>query len=214
MSNAEANKLGEYKTEQEEFWANEFGNEYTQRNTGAAMLASNLSFFSDILKHCTKVNTLIEFGANKGMNMRALKALLPSAHFTGIEINKGAAEEMSKIDGINVVNESVLDFEPNAQYDLVLSKGFLIHINPEHLQSVYKKMVQASSRYILIAEYYNPVPVSIPYRGHDDRLFKRDFAGEIMDIFSDVRLVNYGFAYHKATLFPQDDINWFLLERF
>lgn len=33
-----------YKTDQESFWAGEFGTEYIQRNTGPALLASNLDF--------------------------------------------------------------------------------------------------------------------------------------------------------------------------
>jgi spore coat polysaccharide biosynthesis protein SpsF len=64
-----------------------------------------------------------------------------------------------------------------------------------------------------VAEYYNPVPVAITYRGHEDRLFKRDFVGEIMDRHPQMELVDYGFAYRRDPNFPQDDINWFLLER-
>ena len=37
----------------------------------------------------------------------------------------------------------------------------------------------------------------MPYRGHTARLFKRDFAGEMLDRFSDLRLVDYGFRYHR-----------------
>jgi spore coat polysaccharide biosynthesis protein SpsF len=55
--------------------------------------------------------------------------------------------------------------------------------------------------------------VSIPYRGHEDRLFKRDFAGELLSRFGDLRLIDYGFVYHRDPKFPQDDITWFLLEK-
>jgi spore coat polysaccharide biosynthesis protein SpsF len=55
--------------------------------------------------------------------------------------------------------------------------------------------------------------VAIAYRGHSDRLFKRDFAGEIMDRHSQLRLVDYGFAYRRDPNFPQDDITWFLMEK-
>ena len=34
-----------FKTEQEAFWAGDFGTEYIQRNQGDALLASNLDFF-------------------------------------------------------------------------------------------------------------------------------------------------------------------------
>ena len=89
----------------------------------------------------------------------------------------------------------------------------LIHINPEALPQVYDKLVAASSRYLLVVEYYNPVPVAVTYRGHTDRLFKRDFAGEIMDRHPQMQLVDYGFSYRRDPNFPQDDGNWFLLEK-
>lgn len=88
-----------------------------------------------------------------------------------------------------------------------------IDINPDELNKVYDLLIRSSSRYICIAEYYNPSPVSIPYRGHQDRLFKRDFAGEILDRDPSLSLLDYGFCYHRDPNFPQDDITWFLLEK-
>ena len=40
-----------YKTEQEEFWAGEFGEEYISRNNSKELLASNLNFFSKRIRH-------------------------------------------------------------------------------------------------------------------------------------------------------------------
>jgi len=96
---------------------------------------------------------------------------------------------------------------------LTLIKGVLIHINPDELQAVYAKLVQTCRRYLLVAEYYNPSPVTIPYRGHLDRLFKRDFAGEILDQYPEMKLIDYGFSYRRDPNFPQDDITWFLMEK-
>lgn len=39
-----------FKTEQEVFWAGEFGTEYIDRNKSEYLLASNLTFFSKSLK--------------------------------------------------------------------------------------------------------------------------------------------------------------------
>ena len=64
-----------------------------------------------------------------------------------------------------------------------------------------------------MCEYYNPAPVAVTYRGHTNRLFKRDFCGEIMTRFPDLRLADYGFAYRRDPSFPQDDITWFLMEK-
>jgi pseudaminic acid biosynthesis-associated methylase len=203
-----------YKTEQEEFWAGKFGKDYIQRNRSDLLLASNLDFFSKALKSSSSIKSCIEFGANIGMNLKALKLLYPDQELYGIEINKDAAQELSKvIPSPNIFQESILEFDENRQWDLVLIKGVLIHINPDELPVVYSKLVEASDRYLLVAEYYNPSPVSITYRGYDDRLFKRDFAGEIISKYPEFRLIDYGFLYHKDPNFPQDDITWFLLEK-
>ncbi len=203
-----------FKTEQEVFWAGEFGIEYIDRNKGEYLLASNLSFFSNSLKQAGKIKSCIEFGANIGMNLKALKLLYPDLKLNGIEINSTAAGELKKIIGENsVYNCSIFDFEPIEKVELALIKGVLIHINPEYLSTVYQKLYDASSNYILIAEYYNPSPVAIPYRGHSDRLFKRDFAGEMLQLYSDLKLIDYGFLYKNDPVFPQDDITWFLLEK-
>jgi pseudaminic acid biosynthesis-associated methylase len=200
-------------TEQEKFWAGEFGNDYSRRNQGTIWVASNTFLFSKILTQAEKIQSIIEFGSNIGLNLLALKQLYPEAELSAIEINNEAVKELKKIPGIkNIYTQSILDFTPDSEWDLVLIKGVLIHINPEQLPFVYDLLFKTSRRYICIAEYYNPSPVEIPYRGHKNKLFKRDFAGEILDRFSSLRLVNYGFAYHRDP-FPQDDLNWFLFEK-
>ena len=202
------------KTPQEAFWDGEFGTDYINRNNSDALLSSNLGFFSKALRNTRGLSSCVEFGANIGMNLRALRHLFPLIDLSAIEINPHAAEELIKLLGKqNVMCSTLLEAPISTQCDLSLIKGVLIHINPEDLEGVYNKLYQASKRYILIAEYYNSTPVSIPYRGHSDKLFKRDFAGEILDQFSDLRLVDYGFVWHRDNLFPQDDISWFLLEK-
>ncbi len=203
-----------FKTEQEEFWAGEFGNAYIGRNKSEEYLASNLNFFSRIFNQVSRPTSLIEFGANVGMNLKAIKLLFPAINLFGIEINKQAAEELADVVGAgNVYNGSIFDYTTSAKFDVSLIKGVLIHINPEMLQDVYERLYTASNKYILICEYYNPSPVTVNYRGHADRLFKRDFAGEMLDKYADLRLVDYGFCYKRDNSFPQDDVTWFLLAK-
>jgi pseudaminic acid biosynthesis-associated methylase len=201
-----------FNTPQEEFWAGEFGDLYISRNESENLLASNIALFADIFSSLDKLPlSIMELGANIGMNIKAMQKLSPSAQFTGIEINKQACEILSET-GCEVIESSIIDAVTSKTFDLVFSKGVMIHLMQDQLLSTYKKMHEWSNRFILIAEYYNPTPVSIPYRGNSDRLFKRDFAGEFLDLFPDVVLRDYGFAYHRGT-YPQDDINWFLLEK-
>lgn len=206
--------MSEFKTEQEAFWAGEFGEDYIGRNEGAQLLASNLNYFSNALRRADKISSCIEFGANIGMNMKALKLLHPSVSLKAIEINETAAGQLGEVIGeTNVFQGSIFDYPVNEKFDLSFIKGVLIHINPEMLPLVYEKLYAASSKYILVGEYYNPSPVAIPYRGHTDRLFKRDFAGEMLDKYTDLKLIDYGFAYKRDVVFPQDDITWFLMEK-
>lgn len=207
-------KTTNYTTPQEEFWASSFGTEYIGRNDSNQLLASNLNFFAKALKQAGKISSCLEFGANIGMNLKALKLLYPGVVLKGIEINADAASSLRDLVGDkNVYEGSIFDYSVTDKVDLSLIKGVLIHINPDMLNVVYDNLYQASNRYILVCEYYNPSPVAIPYRGHTDRLFKRDFAGEMLDKYTDLSLIDYGFSYRGDPVFPQDDITWFLMEK-
>lgn len=202
----------DYATPQESFWAGQFGSDYIGRNNSDQLLASNLSFFSKALKHAGRLSSCIEFGANVGMNLKALQLLYPGIGLRGVEINPDAARMLKTLIGDeNVYEGSIFDCSVDRGADLSLIKGVLIHINPEMLPIVYEKLYRASQRFMLICEYYNPSPVSVPYRGHTERLFKRDFAGELMDKYPDLSLIDYGFTYRRDPAFPQDDATWFLL---
>ena len=204
----------EFKTEQENFWAGDFGNEYISRNKSEEYLASNLSFFSKTFNQLGRPTSLIEFGANIGMNLRAIKLLFPNIRLSGVEINKNAAVELAKLIGNeNVFTGSIFDYAPKDKFNVSLIKGVLIHINPDLLPLAYEKLYESSNKYILICEYYNPSPTAINYRGHKDRLFKRDFAGEMLDIYDDLELIDYGFTYKRDKAFPQDDVTWFLIKK-
>jgi pseudaminic acid biosynthesis-associated methylase len=200
-----------FATEQEEFWAGAFGDEYTARNIGLDQIAANCALFSRILARTGLVNSVVELGANVGLNMRALRTLLPAAKLSAVEINDRAVAELRRIGNVEVVHGSLLDAIP-AQAEMALIKGVLIHIAPDSLSRAYERLYAAAGRWLVVAEYYNPTPIEVPYREHRNRLFKRDFAGELLDRYSDLHLVDYGFAYHRGP-FPQDDLTWFLLER-
>ena len=206
--------MNKYETVQEEFWAGDFGDDYICRNEGEKLLASNLKLFSKALNQAGKLSSCLELGANIGNNLRALKLLYPEVALSAIEINHTAANRLRELIGSkNVFEGSAFEYPIEEQVDLILIKTVLIHINPTKLNAIYEKIYRISSRYILICEYYNPTAMSVTYRGHQDRLFKRDFAGDLLDTYTDLRLLDYGFSYHRDPVFPQDDITWFLLKK-
>lgn len=207
-----------YKTEQEAFWSGDFGNQYIERNECTKeLMASTTGFFAKILSRTNGIKSVIEFGSNIGNNLKAIKMLLPGVQTAAIEINHQAVEHLREDpffqDQLEIYEASILEYTPAKAYDLALISGVLIHINPDELQHVYEKLYVSSAKYICISEYYNPAPVEVSYRGHEGRLFKRDFAGEFLDKYPDCRLVDYGFLYHRDPCFPKDDVTWFLIEK-
>jgi spore coat polysaccharide biosynthesis protein SpsF len=203
------------KTEQESFWQGEFGDSYIDRNQGDDWVAANLAMFSRILGRTCEVESVLELGPNIGLNLTAIKRILPRVKLSAVEINEKAVKILKlNLPEVDVQHTSILDFDHSStKYDLVFTKGVLIHINPDYLNVVYDKIFEASSKYVLVSEYYNPKPVEVQYRGHSEKLFKRDFAGEMLDRFPSLQLVDYGFIYHRDLNFPQDDMSWFLMEK-
>jgi spore coat polysaccharide biosynthesis protein SpsF len=205
--------MSKFNSEQEKFWAGDFGDQYSDRNRGSRLRTSNIKMFEKILSFTESIHSVIEFGANIGLNLRAVRQLLPDAELSAVEINMKAVTELKRLERIKIFHQSIFDFSIEYQRDFVFTKGVLIHINPNKLNRVYDLLYQCSKRYVCIAEYYNPTPVELTYRGHKNKLFKRDFAGEMLDRFKDLRLVAYSFVYHRDYNFPQDDITWFLMEK-
>lgn len=204
-----------YKTEQELFWAGKFGDDYISRNNGKELLSANLNLFSDIFNRTTGVETVMELGGNIGLNIMAINNLLPNAKTSAVEINIKAYEQLKNVCTGDAYLTSMLHMEDviSSKYDFVFTKTVLIHINPEELNKIYDALYRLSRKYICVAEYFNPSPVTIEYRGEKEKLFKRDFAGELLDKYKDLKLIDYGFKYLRDNNYSQDNITWFLLEK-
>lgn len=204
-------------TEQAEFWRGTFGDAYCDRNASGRLIHANQKLFQCALRDCGPVASVLEFGPNIGLNLLALREIFPNIECHGVEINsRAAAMCRSNVSGSRIVESSVIEAIDSglvSPCDLVLFKGLLIHLNPAELPRVYVESARLARRFVMIAEYYNPVPVAIDYRGNSERLYKRDFAGEFLDLVKSFRLRDYGFVYHRDRDGALDDITWFLLER-
>lgn len=202
-----------------DWWRGEFGDEYSQRNRGEKLIANNVALFRKALlpMFFTAPVRVIEFGANIGLNIHALREInvFSTCEFTAVEPNAKAAEELRGIPGVHVHETSMQDAdEPwGGGYDLSISKGVLIHVKPEELYRAYGALYRASRRYIFLAEYFSQSPREIIYRGNAGRLWARDFAGEMLDMFSDLKVVAYGFQWRRDPHAPADDITWTLMEK-
>jgi pseudaminic acid biosynthesis-associated methylase len=202
-----------YSTEQENFWAGSFGDEYIARNQSEALLYSKVAMWSQMLRSANRLTSIKELGCNIGLNLKALHHLNPTYELSGVEINEVAAYKARALDIGAISCNTITEPLEEDKVDLTFTAAVLIHINPEKLEQVYQNLVALSHRYVLVAEYYNPTPTEVNYRGHSERLFKRDFAGDLIDSYG-LNLVDYGFWYKRDNVAQEfGDVSWFLLEK-
>ncbi len=140
---------------------------------------------------------------------------LTAARFYAVEPNNKARAILSR-DGLVSETDlrggmaSGIEF-PDGVADLAFTSGVLIHIHPDHLPASLSEIHRCARRWIGCIEYFSDKPEMIPYRGHDDRLFKRDFGGLWLDSFPDLATVAYGFAWKRDT--GLDNLTWWLFEK-
>lgn len=200
---------------QEKLWQSGFGTEYHQRNP----FEDRTSFWADVLGEdvLRDAFSVLEPGAGKGENLCAIRGLREAGgiqmqdwQLTGIEVNKVAFEELRK-QGIVAHNNAFLNVPlDDNSYNLVITRGFLMHVPTMALQATLAKIYNASSKYICLVEYYSPVRREVEYHGHGSALWLDDFAGKIMTMYPNLKLLDYGFKYHKDNGY---DLTYFLLEK-
>jgi len=200
-----------FKTEQENFWRNEFGDNYSKRNSKRNN--RTLSIGKELIANKVQLDSAIELGSNVGYNLDALKKIYRNIQTYGVEINKKAYLICKKKHPSS--NISLLEFTSKRKFDLAFTCGVLIHQNPKFLKKIYSKLYNLSKKYIYIEEYFNPTPISIRYRGNDERLFKRDFAKEIWKLYPKLRIIDYGFHWKEDPRLKDncDNSNWFLFKK-
>jgi len=200
-----------YKTQQEKFWKGDFGKEYISRNK----LVNKFKFIGkNLINNKVNIKSAIELGSNIGLNLDTIKRIYPKIKTFGIEINDSAFNILKKKHLAS--NSSILEFSTKEKFDLVITCLVLIHQNPKTLNEIYEKMYELTKKYIYIAEYFNPTPVTITYRGYKNKLFKRDFAKEIWNKYPKLRLINYGFHWSEDPSFKKntcDNETWFLFQK-
>jgi pseudaminic acid biosynthesis-associated methylase len=195
-------------------WRGDFGDAYLGRNEAAeSMVAARTVMWTRILQPLANDSprSILEVGANIGLNLRALKTLT-SARLIALEPNARARRRL--IDDGVVSPDDALDGAANriplddGAVDMAFTSGVLIHIAPDDLGVSCDEIHRVSGRYIACAEYFADTPQEVRYRGHDALLFKRDFGEFWMDRFPGLRLVDNGFFWRRST--GLDNLTWWL----
>jgi pseudaminic acid biosynthesis-associated methylase len=200
-----------------QFWRGAFGDDYIERNPlDDSSLKARGAMWKRILSALDgkAIESILEVGANVGVNLAALRHLTPATLYA-LEPNQKARSRL--IENCVVPESRALGGSADSialddrAVDLVFTSGVLIHIAPENLPSACKEIYRVARRYIACIEYFSTQPQEVLYRGHEGRLFKRDFGSFWLDQFPDLRVVDYGFFWRRAT--GLDDLTWWLFEK-
>ena len=201
-------------TIQQQAWAGKFGDDYHTRNEQV----DHLEFWREVLgpRGTSDIRSALEVGAGQGDNLAALRRLreqqypqLTPLRVTGIDVNTNACLVM-QARGIVGIRGGFPDMKIDNLYDLVLTRGFLIHVPGAHLDATLEKIYQLSNRYICFAEYYSPARRRVSYRGNQNMMWTGDYAGMLMKMHPDLKLLRYGFKYWQDNGY---DITYFLMEK-
>ena len=171
---------------QEQQWANEFGNEYIERNFlntaqeqeyfettfGISRQALNEKFLGDLPKDIK----ILEVGCNIGIQLQVLQEM-GFTNLFGIDINRKSIEIAKKTrKNIDIIEGSALDIPfKDSFFDLVFTSGVLIHIAPENIKNALSEIIRCSNKYIWGLEYFAPEHIDVNYRGNENLLWKGNF---------------------------------------
>jgi pseudaminic acid biosynthesis-associated methylase len=174
------------------WWRSDFGNEYTERNAiTPERVERQARLWSSILGPLLPElpRSVMEVGANVGINLAALRSHLSGARFFAVEpndlargtlIDSGIVDELDAYSGLDDAIGTV---------DLIFTCGVLIHIPPDELLGFCRRIHDHAGRWIVAIEYFSKEPREVPYRGHAGKLFTRDFGSFYLDNFPDLKPV-------------------------
>jgi len=209
--------MTEKETDQVKFWRGDFGNEYVDRNAvDLEHMKGRLALWVKIFQYLQgdPPGSILEVGPNIGLNLRAMNLLTPASLYA-VEPNEKARQVLLEdkiLPAENLVSGFAGDYKlPCDQVELAFTSGVLIHIHPDDLLQACTNIHASSSKYIVCNEYFSDKPEAIPYRGHDDKLFKRDFGAFWLDNFPDLKLLGYGFEWKVVT--GMDNATWWVFEK-
>jgi pseudaminic acid biosynthesis-associated methylase len=191
-----------------EAWEGEFGNAYIERN-GDKTIQSRAAMWRRILRDITP-GTILEVGANIGLNIRALQKVT-GARLLAVEPNNAARRVLKTVTDDAYDGTADKLWLANDTVNLVATCGVLIHIHPDDLADACAEMYRVSNRYIVCIEYFSDKPEEIEYRGQSGMLWKRDFGSFWMEQHPDLKLLDYGFFWKRAT--GLDNLTWWLWEK-
>jgi len=209
-------------TPQERAWFGRHGFRYIIHHMGEDWENTRIPFWQQTLGILQDIGSICEFGANIGANLKAIRHLNPDIEIGCIEVNPVACKIL-KEDGFSAVVGSIANVDLGRKFDLVFSRGVLIHVKPSDLEAVMKNMAEHSARYVMIYEHYSDAMHSL--EGYGDTVTKTmgeqsegfqfwgDFSGAFSKLFPEWTVVNFGVNTNVRQAPKHGDLHWTIFQR-
>lgn len=187
-------------TEQDKLWSGSFGKDYTDRNALAVEQMderfrqqhgiSRSELYQLFLRKIDRSIRILEVGANVGNQLVCLQRM-GFKKLYGIELQYyPIALSKSKKRDHQVIQASAFDIPfKTGSFDLVFTSGVLIHIHPNDIEHVLTEVYRCTNSYIFGFEYYADELTEVSYRGHENALWKTNFAQLYLQKVSNLSLV-------------------------
>ena len=171
-----------YSTEQEEFWAGTFGDEYTRRNHDSRRPCELLG---DVVAHL-EADRADRDGSRARLQRRPEpKGARSAPARRSVTCGRDQPRRCRGKRGPPGRRWSRIRFSSSSRRqscDLVLIAG---RSDPHRPRPSWTKSTTSCTQQPRAISVWRSTtarcPIEVPYRGHRNRLFKRDFAGEILD---------------------------------
>ena len=187
--------------EQTTHWTGEFGKQYTDRNAVSPdeldsayrkrYGLSRTEMNGLVMNELDPSSSILEVGCNVG-NQLLLLQKMGFSELLGIELQSHAIKLLrTRRCGLRAIQGTVFQIPCRSRsFDLVFTSGLLIHVNPEHISAAMRELHRCARKYIWGFEYYAEEYSEVTYRGHQNLLWKADFAKMYLERFRDLELVS------------------------
>lgn len=216
----------ESKTTQLETWTSEFGKEYTDRNPATwqdyerVLMdyygARKTEIFQSFLgPERLSSGRVLEVGCNVGHQLAMLHSINPGLQFYGIEPQDYARARAKELyPNFHFLPGSAFDLPfKDGFFDVVMTNGVLIHIDPSHLGQALAEIYRCSQQYVFGHEYFAESEREIRYYGNDNLLWKLNYMKAYQGEFPDLEEVKLRYLHYREPDKDEDLIDQVFLLR-
>lgn len=181
----------EYWTERGKYYQAQYKHDSKKQIQEEALLSSlkSLSFSS-----------VLEIGCGFGRITKLLISNFPTVDYTAVDLSPDQIKNAKKYTDSKNVQFLVCDiqsFNSEKKYDLVIACEVLLHIKPEEIGDVIKKLLTLSNRYLVHVDWYENNPPS--------KVASHNFMHNYPQIYQELGKDMHSIPIRKKSLFGTED---------